>query len=684
MKPKYLLSILLFAVVSLHLYAIPAKPGMHLLRQPDGTTIKAYIKGDEFAHVLVSEDGCALQKGADGYYYYAYYVAGKKVASTHRYGRNVPSDVLIASRNIPYTTLMQKAMMSRRGRRVEPVLQTKASNPTVSAVVLLAQFSDLKFSNQRQAFVEMMSKAQRYYSDQLSDFMSIKFDVGPIVTLSKGYAYYGEDDDDGHDKRAADAVAEAAKLSDSEVDFSKYDAVFMIYAGGSPADQGADDNHLWPHSWSLNAAGISVTLDGKRLDNYSIGNELRNDKNGLTMAGIGTFCHEFGHILGLADLYDVDFEDSGGSADGLWFNLSLMDGGNYNDNGNTPPNFTAVEYDQLGVGTALPLTQGLMTLEPVNQKHRFIKVDTAVKGEYFLMECRQLSGWDAYIGGSGMLVYHIDKSETPTGYSPRQEKDLTALQRWYYNEVNARPSHQCADLVEASKTDLASVFFPGRNNTHNEFTATSTPAFLDWNGFAPNFNITSIKKDGANIVLNVQGPLSLDSQEVFQDAVILNWKILAENYRGGLASVTYGMTGRPVENSVIVRPYQDGMYSYIIEGLQPNTSYDLSIAIKGKDGTVTKISAPFQTKPYYSTAYPFIYLNDVERYISGGFYKGTSIPLRIYNATDAVSVKWYFDNREISLDNTGHFKLTQSGTLKAVVDYKDGSSDIIIKKLTVK
>ena len=90
-------------------------------------------------------------------------------------------------------------------------------------------------------------------------------------------------------------------------------------------------------------------LDGVRINRYACSSELRLSANNQpAIASIGTFCHEYAHTLGLPDLYDTDYQ-VGGLGAGTWRRVSLMDGGNYNNDGNTPPNFTAVDRDVLGL-----------------------------------------------------------------------------------------------------------------------------------------------------------------------------------------------------------------------------------------------------------------------------------------------------------------------------------------------
>ena len=115
-----------------------------------------------------------------------------------------------------------------------------------------------------------------------------------------------------------------------------------------------------------------------------------------------------------------------------WNILSLMDGGNSNNSGNTPPYFNAIDREIMGIGTPVTITSdGRYTLKPINEQGQIYRLDTDTNNEYFLLECRSDSGWDKYIGGKGMIIYHIDKSTRRVG-------SITAANRWpeQHNEVD--------------------------------------------------------------------------------------------------------------------------------------------------------------------------------------------------------------------------------------------------------
>jgi M6 family metalloprotease-like protein len=228
------------------------------------------------------------------------------------------------------------------------------------------------------------------------------------------------------------------------VDFTQYDNdgdgyvdfVFVIYAGYGEAD-GAEENTIWPHSWNLLAAGTKCQVDGKTVDLYACGNELDYFSNKHT--GIGTFCHEFSHVLGLPDLYVTN------KATHITMNeWDIMDYGSYNNEGNTPPTFSA--YERFFMGWLQPRlivdpeNVELKDLQESNEallissndQHNLIGNDPDPT-TFYMVENRQQEGWDKHLPGHGMMLTKIQYS-----YS-----------KWYQNTVNNSSSKMGVDLIEA-------------------------------------------------------------------------------------------------------------------------------------------------------------------------------------------------------------------------------------------
>ena len=173
--------------------------------------------------------------------------------------------------------------------------------------------------------------------------------------------------------------------------------MFVFYAGQSEAAGGGDDC-VWPHSSNIAQLG-DYFFDGKRLDYYACSNEWQEGRPD----GVGTFIHEFSHVLGLPDLYATVESDA--FTPGAW---STLDAGPYNNSGCTPPLYSAFERTALGWLSPVEITEACnATLLPLSSGMAGI-VKTSQAQEYFLLENRQQHGWDKYIPGHGMLIWHVD------------------------------------------------------------------------------------------------------------------------------------------------------------------------------------------------------------------------------------------------------------------------------------
>ena len=713
--PKRILLLTALLLLSLCLAASPARRSRIVLRQPDGTQFSAILRGDEFHKLLTTEDGCAIAQGEDGYYHYIYYTPeGRRVQTSWRADDSAtPSSVKAGSRLIPHDALARLAAPRRnltenlRLRRLTPPVPRTQFPAECPILVILAQFSDLKFRYTRDDFTQRLNTdAKQYFEDQFAAVGTIfRFDVSSIVTLPNRYAYYGKNDSDGSDTNPHLMIRDACQLADAEVDFSRYDTdgdgildnVFVVFAGADEAE-GAGDDHIWSHQWFLrDGAGITLTLDGTLINSYATTSELMYTSRGsTTLTGIGTFCHEYSHTLGLPDFYDTDYEGSGGLSEGFWSSLSLMDNGNRNGGSMTPPYYTAVERWILGLSVPRPLTEGEQRLSPIHRDGDCLILQTDKSGEYYIFECRAQEGWDAYIGGAGLLIYHIDRSENTAG------EKIAAL-RWKDNSINCNPIHPCADLIEADPSvasrfataraegtlrDLIPrVFFPQEERV--SFTPNTQPAFVFWSGTGSSLSLEDIRMDGDEVVFHVTGSevlrvpeVAAISGDVFQDAAIISWETDIEEYYGS-SWLIWGPAGKEQEE-LEVRPWSPGHYAITLEGLDPKKAYTVKACFKSGGSPVNARSFNFTTKSVLTGGRPFICLPTEGRNADGSFTQAAKLPLRIYHLPAGVSVSWRFDGNDITTGTDGYFTPGHSGTLKAILTAQDGSEDILLKTITVR
>lgn len=429
---------------SLMMDAVPAKRGQIRYTQPDGTTVTLFRHGDEFGHWTTDVHGNVVRRQADGFY------------------REVTPAEGLAIRQ----RAVQKRAAANRQRAARA--QARIAAGQKHFLVILVAFHDKAFTieDPQAAFDRLLNEqgysvnggtgsARDFYYDNSHGCFEPIFDVYGPVTLDNKYAYYGGNDSSGYDKNPEQALIDGCNGLDDQIDFSRYDndgdgkvdMVFMYYAGYGEADSD-DEDSIWPHQWELSSAGKSLTLDGIQVDTYACTNEL--DSSGK-MCGIGAACHEFGHAMGLPDMYDTD-GDENGSAEGL-YDFSTMCGGCYNNDSRTPPYFNIEERILLGwiddsVFSEFPKT-GTYTIAPVNGNAAY-RTFTDQDGEYFVYENRAREGWDAHLPAFGMIAYHVDKSSRQVKTSSGTVTARDLWENWgLYNTLNANGSHPCFYVVPA-------------------------------------------------------------------------------------------------------------------------------------------------------------------------------------------------------------------------------------------
>lgn len=371
---------------------------------------------------------------------------------------------------------------------------TYPSTGSPRSLVLLFGFSDQPFGQTREDFDKLLNQSgysyngatgscRDYYIASSDSIFQPQFDVYGPYQLSKTSKQYT----DAEPKYGTDAFAEAVGLAAADgLDFSKYDEnndgvvdnVFFYYAGNNQAE-GAGTTTIWPHQSSLERRGIEY--DGKVIANYACTSEYRG-ANGTTRCGIGTFCHEFGHVLGQPDFYDTDYNYY---SVGNW---DVMCSGSYNNQGRTPPTFSAYERFYMGWLTPKQLTRPgvymMESREKSNDAYLLASGPSNLSGqspnpsEFFILEYRDGTGWDRYLPGHGMLAWHIDYSPGAWGMNRPNNGD-GGIMRMHLEEANGRKWQDRANGESGSSSDP----YPGTKNVtafnpvlHNG-SALGTPIF---------------------------------------------------------------------------------------------------------------------------------------------------------------------------------------------------------------
>lgn len=491
---------------SLILWAVPAKRITMTVEQPDGTVLILTQKGDEFFHYLTTEDGRMVKSNGKGYYY-ADIEDGRIVPSQHlAHALALRSekeqhvvDELPSIREF-CELVMQREETAQRVRATRAA-QKVAEVPTTGDVkipVLLVQYTDVKFSSSDPlaAFEGHINgenykdeggygSVREYFEDQSERKFTPTFDIIGPITLPYAMSHYGGNDQYGNDKDPRGMIEDACKRAGA--DFSQYDndgdgyvdIVYVIYAGyGEASYPDKLEDTIWPHQWTLEKP-LTMTYNGNRevkISKYACNNEL-DGYQGNTIDGIGTFCHEFSHCLGLPDFYPTG-EDQSPFGMESW---SLMHYGCYNNNGHTPCGYTGYELDFLGWRDLIVLDNPQdVKLTPLSEGGRAYKiVNDANPDEYYVVENHQKSKWDSFAPAEGMLVLHVDYAESA----------------WLNNTVNNSSSHQRMTVIPAdnrlTRDSQSGDTYPGTTN-NTELTSSSKPAAKVFEGEYMNKDITNI------------------------------------------------------------------------------------------------------------------------------------------------------------------------------------------------
>ena len=490
---KKRISILLFALVCCVIAAVakPAKPGWHKIQQSDGTTLNVQAVGNAFNHAILTTDGLTVARGDDGDFYYISSLTGLTTVRAHNEDLRTTSEATFIRAQRSNLTMQVKSYVQPRGKGNFAVGGSNA-DAGVPAMgqrripIILVEYKDKKFSNTREDIINSMLTGEesvgQYFRDQSNGLYQPEFDVYGIYCLSQNRSYYGGNTASGNDKYLGAMVTEACQLAAADgVSFKPYDTnsdnycdvVIIIYAGVGEADASTTvPESIWPCNWDLNSAyyygmggnGAFNPSPGDPVVNYfAVFNELHGgNDNGTTIDGIGTFTHEFGHSLGLPDLYDTG--NGGHYGMGFW---DIMCMGCYNNDGFTPPGYSAYEKKFMGwVDYITPKPGTYYTLPVYNQKNAATDkalciVSDVNSNEYFIVENRRKQGWDRYLPGQGIMITHVTFNEN----------------RWWSNNLN-NEDIQLLTLMNADNTwsyyNESTDLWPQSNKT--EFTDNSTPA----------------------------------------------------------------------------------------------------------------------------------------------------------------------------------------------------------------
>lgn len=592
---------LLFGVVAA--WAVPANPTPVVVKQPDGGTVTLRLHGDEYLHFMTTTDGYSVVRDAQGYYVYAQKRDDGQLSPTsviaHDLGARASRelDFLAATPKMMAPEFTEKTLAEKQDeqvRRARTLQARKAAYYDYSkfrGLIILVEFNDCSFMNSDMHDImdgmvneenytgtdktnytnwyygiqaKCTGSVHDYYRDNSHGLFSPKFDIVGPVKVDRSQ-YYPQTT-----TNALQLMKDALTAADDLVNYKDYDTdgngevdmVYFIFAGAG-AHASGDNRLLWPHAsilyedyeWSWGGWVLKPYVkDNVNFGRYACGVELLYTPDMRMLDGIGTICHEFSHVLGLPDFYDTGSNDGSESQShypGVW---SVMSGGNYGNHSRTPVGYSLYERYALGFTTPEEIeVEGTITLDALNTSNKGYMLKTPVRNEYFMIENRQQTKWDASLPYHGMLVHRVDRTNTTV---------------WDNNTINNNPKHLYYELLfadgfkslDGSTTDP----FPGTANV-TTLNNSTTPSLLTWSGRANAWGLENISERGGKITFDVVDANVLKSislPETFSVGVGTHRKLVVERVPS-TAPCTFVWTS---SDTNVVTVDQDGLLTGIAEG----------------------------------------------------------------------------------------------------------------------
>lgn len=496
-------------------------------QQKDGTTLLVKGYGDEHFHYYTTTDGVLLyHEGVD--YFIAKVEVDGSLSSTgilahEKELRTEEEQVAIAMQD---KDSFYKQNVQKRVRRREPIKENKTYFPHTGkpkALVILAEFQDTTFFDRdaKDVFDQYLNakgrpdntvgnttkgtvannygSVKKYFTDVSYGQFRPSFDVYGPFKLSNKLKYYGAGDDDYMSR----LIPEVCKLADEEIDFSQYDSnndgnvdvLCVICAGYSQSVGDNSSDCIWPKSGTVSGG----TYDGKQVLRYMVSVERNaTPENPYYINGVGVFCHEFSHCLGLPDFYPTTTvaQEAYNPAMEYW---DLMDGGEYGITGNNgyfPTEYTAWEREAMGWITIDTLKSAQkVTLKALNQfdgtlpydAYRIMNDNDPTGKEYIIIENVQKTDWNYLLPASGLMITHVDYNEKAFSLEENRPNNEIGHSRYtlFAADGKVTSSYDKSYSQEEYEKSMEGDLYPGPDNI------TSISSFVMYNGIMnkPFYNI---------------------------------------------------------------------------------------------------------------------------------------------------------------------------------------------------
>ncbi len=608
------------------------------IKQSDGTTLTIIPYGDERVSWYRTIDDYTLMIAPNKDYVYAIEdgEGGMKISSViaHNPGDRTQEEIEFLKsirKNLFYSQGQVDLMRQYIDANIDyskKVARLKADSDEIEdykMVVILMSYKDRAFTTPKEDVDNLFNQVgysqnghpgsvHDYFVASSSGKLNLSATVlGPYVSDSV-LSYYGKQEGGTNDLHVRELIREAVKKADDDIDYSEYtngdpsgfvSCVYVLYAGYSQAVSGNSSDFIWPHRSTLYPP---LTLDGVKIRDYGCSSELEGREGLNSPMKIGTICHEFSHVLGQPDYYDTNYEEQGRAFNpGTW---DLMAGGNYNGDGAFPPLWHAMERS---VRNYVKIEEGQngndYTLHELGESAKAIRLNFAgLPNEYFLLENRQLTGFDTYLPGHGLIIYKVDRN----------------VAGWNSNCSNCDTSRLGFELITANTDRHVFAWggftygqeqpFPGSTN-NRQFTDSSIPSSKSYDGLnlgKPLYRITE-NENTKNITLHIGDTANLpyiynSNYVFFSDTIVATASVNKYSTNITEKGLLYSPSSNLTEanaTKIIDNTTSDNSISANLTALENNQIYYIRPYAKTSNGIsygeIMKVKTPCQS----ITMFPF-------------------------------------------------------------------------------
>ena len=500
--------------------------------------------------------------------------AGHAVQVRREPGHRIPESVLPTDRDNPVLwTDCSSSILTRAAAPGGYAVKDIPRTGTIEYPLVLVDFKDLPFTisdtlelleRYERMFNEQgytdpnvyIHKGSEYYgaSGSVSDYFrdqsygqyNPRFVIIGPVHPSKGFEYYGK----GNDYNVASLMREicdsiTAKGLTNLAGFARngnLDQLSVIYAGKGENYSGSNPNTIWPQ-----ADTIWYNRNGIGSIKYACTCELFWDSDTI-LDGIGVFCHEFSHTLGLPDFYNTTpgSDSQTNAAMGYW---SIMDYGTYEDGGFSPVGYTAFEKYSLGWLEPEEITyagnyflNGIsIKPDPEHGIHSAYRLSTGHDSQFILLENHLRTGWYKYHASEGLMVTAVDYQDN----------------NWVGNTVNNSYKRYCILPADNAfnRNSNSGDLFPFEDT--DSITTLGTPQLKAGSSF-PSYSVYRIRKE-SGIITFYAGPDLASKVDNLTDKgisiIVVDGQLRIEAPVGSKVSI-HDISGKTVLQTVTSQPVQ--------------------------------------------------------------------------------------------------------------------------------